>query len=761
MGRNSTPKIVAPLVGHAHSSRTAITLLILAAILTLLAMYFSPLFSGKSLVAPDFSLSSVVFEQKNFPSFIGGGWDPLEMGRPSLLLAPTAPRLLLLEWMSPDTYRYAAFMLNTILLFLAAAYLLRGKGLLWTSTLIGALAMAFSGQSFTIISAGHLGKFCMMPCAVLMLALIDRAVHRRSWPHYALAGCVAAMGMFDQPDVMVLFYMLCGAYLLHTLWRYRREDRGSASLAKQVGGMLLAGAVFAAVVLPTVVSTINTRVADRRDLIAESGLTPYEYATCWSMPPEEVIEFFAPSFFGAQTGDANLPYWGRLGQSRIGDNDTQKRLNSLRQHNLYLGVLQIVFALYAVGIGIAGSARGRGQTSELRFWSLAWLVTFVLALGRYTPLYHLFYTVPYISSMRCPIKFMHLIEICTVVLFSIGLDRFLRDIQVAPSLSKKNVKPKWRPSPASILFLIIAVAAATGAAIVCASGPDFSYVWSMLPSPLQRGKSLLDDYGPALMGNMISGLIRVSILATLGVAIVEIGRTLRGRASLHTWIASIIGLILAIDIVTASSRYVQVRDLSSLAEKNEVLRAVEPTQQPFRVSIFQSELAKPGPTDQICEMLRDTATMYDMDFVRAPFYNYFPAYLELARTLGADGIGIRYWQMTSSDYVFGPVQLVARLAGKPDFTIVAGFNIVADGKGLFTWRRSSDGKGRYLLLKNGGALPRALVYHDWRSVGTNDWKTAVVDPSFDPHNTVIVESPATGTPPGLRPTPVSSLVYSR
>ncbi|MEI6808593.1 MAG: YfhO family protein [bacterium] len=307
--------------------------------------------------------------------------------------------------------------------------------------------------------------------------------------------------------------------------------------------------------------------------------------------------------------------------------------------------------------------------------------------------------------------------------------------------------------------IIAAIGAAIGASIVASSASSFREIWGSLPSPRQDGQPLLLHYGNTLLGNMTWGLLRASILFMVCALIIETGRILRKQSFAHTSIAVALCCVIALDIATSVGRYIKVRDMSSFAEKNEVLRTVESTRRPFRVALFQSELAGSGSSDQACEMLMSTASTYEIDLVRSPYNTYFP-YLELARTLGTDGIGIRFWQLTSSDYVFGPIQLVSRLGGKPDFRFISAFDIVPDGKGLYTWRKNPEGKGRYVLLKYGKALPRALVYHDWMSVETNNWKAHLADPSLDPHKTVVVEGSVPGTPSRGEPSPVSTLNYS-
>lgn len=764
MGQDINPRIPPASDIQPDASKKIPALLILVFILTLVTVFFAPMFSGKSLIAPDFSHAGAQFDKDNFPAFAGGGWLEQELGQSTLPLLPTPARLILLKLLPPDTYRYASFMLYTVLLFLASAYWLRGKGLLWTATLIGSLAMAFSGQSFTIISAGHLGKFSMMPCAVLLLGLLDRAIERRSLFHYALAGCIAGMGMFEQPDVMVLFYLLAASYALYKLIQQRPAGQGSIATfaTRHLGGILLAGLVFFVTALPPIMSTLGIRVTEREKVKDESSFKPYDFATCWSLPPEETIEFIVPSFFGIQSGDQDLPYWGRLGQSRIGDNNTVKRLGALRQHSLYLGVFQVLFALYAVGLGIRNLKRNDRSKAmaETTFWSLALLATFLLALGRYTPLYKAFYMLPFISSMRCPVKFMHLIEVCTVFLFAVGLDHFLRDILCAPAKSKKQTKAAWRPSPILLLFVVASIAAAIGAMVVSSSGRDFSEIWSVLPSPFNRTRSLMEDRGTALMGNMVSGLVRTSLIAAIGAILIAAGLVLRGRPQHHSWLTIVMCCVVATDMATADVRYIRVADMSSLVEKNIVLRTLDPVKRPFRVGLFHSDLAYPGRFDQVCEELFSTAQMNGIDFVRSPHSAYF-AYLSMARTLNGDGAGFRFWQLISADYIFGPIQLVARLAKAPGIQLVAAFDIVADGKGFYTWQKKTDSKGMYVLVRNSEALPRASVYHDWRCVTTNNLQSSLTDQSWDPRKLVLIEHDLPGTPPGGAPTPVSSLNYSR
>jgi hypothetical protein len=107
-----------------------------------------------------------------------------------------------------------------------------------------------------------------------------------------------------------------------------------------------------------------------------------------------------------------------------------------RQHSLYFGMLTVVFAF----VGAFGWMRLRHVPSAARadggmassadfgdvpFWIAAVVVSYVCALGAFTPFYKLVYALPFGDTMRCPVKFVHLVEFCAAALAGYGIE-FLR-----------------------------------------------------------------------------------------------------------------------------------------------------------------------------------------------------------------------------------------------------------------------------------------------------------------------------------------------
>ena len=59
--------------------------------------------------------------------------------------------------------------------------------------------------------------------------------------------------------------------------------------------------------------------------------------------------------------------------------------------------------------------------TDVPFWAGVWVVGLLLAFGRHAPVYRLFYSLPYMSLLRAPVKFIRLVELATAVLAASGL----------------------------------------------------------------------------------------------------------------------------------------------------------------------------------------------------------------------------------------------------------------------------------------------------------------------------------------------------
>lgn len=331
------------------------------------------------------------------------------------------------------------YLLDTLLIMAGMALFLRTEfGLGRYASFFGGGLFAFMGYSFTLFSAGHRGFFFMTVYAVFFLESLSASFGSRGFARRAvrilMAAFFAAWAMRFQPD-FAFVYLLLGA--LFALWKLfcrlrgipSREDR-AAYLKRTLLLFALAIACFAAAALPTLKTTFTETLGHRQEQIRTQsvgdGGSPKEnqwiFATNWSLPPEEIVEFAAPAYKGRATGEGDAPYWGRLGRSHRFE-ETGEGFFNFRQHLVYFGAIPLSLALLALVSLFFPPQGGKCRKKAVLFWFCVFLFSVLLAFGRYAPFYRLFYSIPYMSYLRAPVKLVRIAEFSVAVLAALGLER--------------------------------------------------------------------------------------------------------------------------------------------------------------------------------------------------------------------------------------------------------------------------------------------------------------------------------------------------
>ena len=336
---------------------------------------------------------------------------------------------------------------------LGVVFYLRGRNLSRVAAYGGGAAFGLMGYAFTLFSAGHLGWFLWMTYGTFAFGLTDRCVRKGKWRNWALLGAVLAWASAYQSDLWLLFTLLTFAY---GVWCLVRE-RKTIAWPRLFAGVGLCLVVTMAVGLPQFSHAILHDLKGREEQISASSSKTEEsakddpavvakkaqerwlFCTSWSLPPEDTLEFFIPEIHGGSNDPriyqkpGNAPYKGRLGQHAVVpegqggrhpiSGETLKAGDDFwmpyRQHSLYFGLITLVLAF----VGILGGFR---QDREVRFWTLAGVLVYLCALGGFTPFYRLVYGLPFGDVMRCPVKFVHLLELCAAVLAGFGIEALRR-----------------------------------------------------------------------------------------------------------------------------------------------------------------------------------------------------------------------------------------------------------------------------------------------------------------------------------------------
>ena len=344
----------------------------------------------------------------------------------------------------PYLFNDLTYQLDVLIAALGLGWLLRTRGADKAGAAFGGLCFALMGYSLTLVSAGHRGFFFMTTYATLTFAFMARGVAGRGAANWALAGCCGAWALRRQPDFGAIYLITAAIYGVHLAIRRLRADGQCRRAAARIAlGVAIAAATFAISAIPAFRGSLGAIFSERSQILsnadtqasAEAANTKGQdatdgswiFTTNWSLPPDEALEFVAPAIKGRQTGDAQLPYWGRLGRTWKWE-ETHNGFMNFRQHVVYLGAIPLALALLAAfwaflpGAGQSGT-QGCAYAElrhDVRFWAAVWLVALLLCFGRYTPFYRLFHALPYVSMMRAPVKFVRLLEFSTAFMASAG-----------------------------------------------------------------------------------------------------------------------------------------------------------------------------------------------------------------------------------------------------------------------------------------------------------------------------------------------------
>ena len=326
-------------------------------------------------------------------------WNPfLSLGGPhigdpaALALYPPA-WLLFLLLPAVAAYNY----LILVHLALAAVFMflyMRRIGTSAYGAIFAALIFPFSGWMLTHYE--HINVFIGALYLPLLFWIIEVAFQQISWRWFVVSafalgfyflGAHAQMPLFA--SIGLLIYALGRALMA---WREGWRGKKIAWTLVLLGALGILGIGLAAI---QIVPTAQTVAYSNR-----SGGVGADVALGYSMPPEQFVTLLAPYFFGSPSGVA---YWGR---------------GTFREMTTYIGILPLLCAGIAVW-------QWR-KNNYVRLLTIVLLVAWILAMGRYTPLYGMLAKLPLFNAVRYPPRFLFLATFALVSLAGIGFDWLLQ-----------------------------------------------------------------------------------------------------------------------------------------------------------------------------------------------------------------------------------------------------------------------------------------------------------------------------------------------
>jgi hypothetical protein len=615
-----------------------------------------------------------------------------------------------LYWMAlpPLAAHDLTYVLDSLILALAGVYYLRGRGVGALAAWFGGLALGLCGYTFTLFAAGHRGYYHMFSCAAWSFGLLIRCFERRSLLHFAALGLVFAWGATCQPDVLVLVGLVAASY---ALWLTFQRGPGEDGRLKQAGRRIASvwprfavSIVFLGLAgFGSLRSAMTTTMASRdaqikgvselsRGASAAASAAPseqerrerWQFATGWSLPPEDVLEFVAPGVFGNESMQKPYPYWGRLGRAPDEVFQKGRMMPNFRGHTVYLGVISVLFALLALAGWLA--ARGRAgagalpaaAATDVPFWACVWLVCLVLAMGRYTPVYRAFYALPYMDYIRAPVKFHHLVELATAMLAGFGMDAFLRERSLRRRLA-------WLSAAGAGLLTVCA------GVMLANKGAVVSHIASLGLGPLSE----------ALGGYAVQSLMRSAVLAAfVGGLAWWASRLESGRAVAGVSCALLAAL--GLELGGVASRYVHAVDVSPFYRANAVVAAIKREARDRFVNVVSYVSPNAWAQDWFSTALASNGIrnlMPGADEREAPAGKLFAA-------LSNDPL--RLWRLCGVEYVMLPRKGSEGLVRAGVLEPVLDFEL---GQGVV--RQVSPSADSFLLARVRGVKSQPRLVGDW------------------------------------------------
>ncbi len=368
------------------------------------------------LFSTDNNIGGIDYVKEQLPGAYAGLWLNFPLlggGDPVALNCTTA-----LSWLLPlNTYMD---WIHAVHLGLASVFLvcfLRLHRLSWLACAMAWLTAYWVGTNFTLVYAGHTGKFGVVMFATAALWCIRQLALSSSWAWSLLAGACLGGMLLEQQDVTVFVGLFVGAYAVFAVgrsvgWRVRPVLMRVVPIPAVA--LLLAGG--------TMLKAYAVNVAGVAVMEEDSG-AKWEFCTQWSVPPDESIEFVAPGYMGWRSGEPEGPYWGRTGRS-AGWEQTGQGFMNFRLEGIYVGAIPVALALFAVAAAVWGGRSDR--RAEIFFWGGAAVLALLLAFGKFFPLYALLYKLPVLNNIRNPNKFLHVFQVALGILAAYGLDTAVR-----------------------------------------------------------------------------------------------------------------------------------------------------------------------------------------------------------------------------------------------------------------------------------------------------------------------------------------------
>ena len=690
--------------------------------------------------------------------------------------------------------------------------------------LLGGVATGLNMHFFSIACWG-LGSWNMAAGMIfLALAALCSKSIPQIWAKGILAGLAVGMNLMEGFDVGAILSVYVGLFIIWQVFTDETPGVRKSLTALCTEALVIFFSAFIAA--HSISSLIGTQVegvagASQDEETKEKRWNP---ATRWSLPKLETLSVVVPGLFGYRMSgripgpDKSSAYWGTVGQDpkysviksgnpeerataveslnlpvqqreALESSDLQTRLHALQDlvshariivrysgSGEYAGVLVSVLALFA----LVNSWRwtkapySRGERRAVWFWGGAALVSLLAAWGRHAFLYRLLYQLPYVSTIRNPIKFMHPFHIAWLILAAYGMEalwrRYLQTAARRTDPLPLHLQRWWSNVSGFEKKWAVASLALAGASLVA-----FFIFSAWKPHLIEHlaHEGFNADRAVQIAGFSVAEALwfPVLLLVSAGVVVGIISGAWSGPQARLAWIY--LGVIIIFDLARSDTPWIHYFNYKEEYAGNSVVDFLKDKPYEHRVTGRLSPRGIGSGIGSLMGKLYDYWQQNDfpyhniqtLDFAQWPRIPLLDAtYMKKFALKGEDvnqcdlWPSERLWELSNTRYILSPASLVPLLSKQADarhnFHVKTFLKVVPkqevtaiEDAGDLT--AVPDGRGAFALIEFTDPLPRAKLYSHWQSP-TNDDATleTLASHEFDPEQTVLV---ARDTPVGQPP----------
>jgi hypothetical protein len=785
----------------------------------LLILFFKSLDPHQILFANDAPLGARNAECNRLPGRFTGTWSNLSwLGGENPAASPDIT-MLLATLVSPVAFLKIYAPLTLLFLGFSAWLFFRQLNLNPIVCLLGGVAAGLDSHFVSIACWGLAQWNVAAGCSFLAMAAFHAKSIPRVWERAVLAGLAVGMGVMEGFDVGAILSVYVGLFILfHSLTAEAPMGRKVLNLFVSQTLVVLFAVLVATHTMLTLVQTQVEGVASMGQDV-ETKKTRWDAATQWSLPKVETLQVVVPGLFGYRLSgnitenDHSSAYWGLIGQSpripELASDDPKIRaqaLSLLKQPDTFLpaldtpdrasrtagivavtrktgifwrhsgsgecaGIMVSLLALFAVANLCRKDPYSKSESQAVAFWGLAALVSLLAAWGRYGFLYGLLYKLPYFSTIRNPVKFMHPFHIALLILAAYGMEvlyrRCLRGTAAGDELLPHRLQLWWAKVTGfdrRWTFFLLALA---GLSLVA-----FVILWHDKQALIQY---LENQNFPARWAPRVADAPHIAdfciahaawFLVFLAASIVVLSGILSGAwsGSRAKWAWTYLGVLIVVDLFRADFPWVRYYDYSEKYAANAVVDFLR--DKPFEHRVI-GKLEPRGPGSGITQgmgqlyffWLQNDFPYHNIQTLDFSMWPHIPdvdrLYLENFQLTGGDirstdlRPAVRLWQLTNTRYVISPANSAELLNSRADpihhsFKLDGLFNItlkpgVAELTDVGDETVVAGEKGQYGIIEYPLALPRAKLYSAWQTPAddTNVLKT-LASADFEPWDTVLI-----------------------